>query len=188
MWISCFYVFGCVFPLFEYTIMFIKIHDTPFCSRRKTMESQKIRATTILAILGLGVILSTVVFGILSASQTVQNSGNIKTVGVSVYSDSGCNQKLSTINWGTLTAGTKQNLTQAYIRNEGTVATTLTMTTGNWSSTQASTYIKLSWTLEGYKLPHQTTSQATLTLTVPSNITGVDSFSFDVTITGTEVT
>lgn len=151
------------------------------------MESQKIRATAILAVVGLGVILSTVVFGILSANQTVQNSGNIKTIGVSVYSDSSCTQKLSTIDWGLLTPGTKQNVT-AYIRNEGTVATTLSMTTGNWSSTQASTYLKLSWNREAYKLAHQTTSQTTLTLTVPSNITGVDSFSFDITITGTEAT
>jgi hypothetical protein len=151
------------------------------------MESQKIRATTILVVVGLGVVLSTVVFGILSANQSVQNSGNIKTIGVSVYSDSGCTQKLTTITWGSLTPGTKQNVT-GYIRNEGTVATTLTMTTGSWNSTQASTYLKLSWNREGYQLAHQTTSQVTLTLTVPSNITGVTGFSFVITITGTEVT
>jgi len=149
------------------------------------MESQTIRATTILAVVGLGVVLSTVVFGILSASQTVQNSGTITAVGVNVYSDNGCTQKLLRIDWGSLTLGTKKNFT-AYVRNEGTVAVTLTMTTGNWSSQQASTYLKLTWNREGYKLSHQTTSQAVLTLSVPSNITGVDNFSFDITITGTQ--
>jgi hypothetical protein len=150
------------------------------------MESQTVRVTSLLAVMGIGIVLSTVVFGLLSASQSVTNSGNITAVGVSIYTSSTYTTKLTHIDWGSLTPGATKNAT-AYIRNEGTVAVTLSMTTGNWSSQAVSTYLRVTWNRQGTQLNHQSTTQAVITLTVPTNITGVDSFSFDITITGTQV-
>lgn len=150
------------------------------------METQTVRVTSLLAVVGIGVVLSTVVFGLLSASQSFNNSGTVTAVGVSVYTSNTYATKLTHIDWGSLTPGGKKNVT-TYIRNEGGVAITLSMTSGNWSSQAASTYMKMTWNRQGTQLNSGSTTQAVLTLSVPANITGVDSFSFDVTITGTQV-
>jgi len=132
------------------------------------------------------VVLSTVVFGLLSASQNIENSGSIKAVGVGVYTDSGCTTKAVSINWGAMTPGSTQDFT-LYIKNEGTVSVVLSMSTSNWTSTQASNYITLTWNRGGQTLARQATTTARLTLTVSPDITGVNSFGFDITLTGTEV-
>ena len=63
------------------------------------------------------------------------------------------------------------------------------MTTENWSSASASSYITLSWNLEeGYVLSHGQSVETVLTLLVSSSVSGVKSFTFDIIITGTEST
>jgi hypothetical protein len=123
--------------------------------------------------------------GLLSFSKTLSNTGNVKAVGVGVYKDIGCSQVLSSIDWGSLAPGSSSNYT-AYIRNEGTVAVSLAKTTGNWNPTTAAGNMTLSWNRGGYILSSNAVVQATLTLSVSSSVTGISSFSFDITITGTE--
>ena len=124
-------------------------------------------------------------FALLSFSKTLSNTGNVKAVGVGVYKDIGCSQVLSSIDWGALAPGSSSNYT-AYIRNEGTVAVSLSKTTGNWNPTTAAGNMTLSWNRDGYILSSNAVVQATLTLSVSSSVTGISSFSFDITITGTE--
>jgi hypothetical protein len=73
-----------------------------------------------------------------------------------------------------------------YVRNEGTVSVTLNMTKGNWNPSSASSYITLTWNKEKYVLPAGQVVTAVLTLSVSSSVSGVTSFSFDITITGTQ--
>ncbi len=150
------------------------------------MATQKSSSTLILVVATLAVV-GTTVLAILSASQSVSNVGNIKTVGVGVYKDSGCTQTLSAIDWGTLAPGSVRNYT-AYIRSEGNTVLVLSRTINNWNPALASGYITLNWNREGYVLSAGTSVQATLTLSVASNITSIASFSFDIVITGTERT
>jgi hypothetical protein len=140
----------------------------------------------ILAVGAIAVVLTTVVFGLLSASQSIQNTGSIRAVGVGVYTDSACTNAAEHIDWGALTPGATRNFT-LYVRNEGTTAVVLTMTTNNWTSTQASNYLKLTWNRQSQTLSHQVTTPAMLTLRVFENVTGVDSFGFNIVVTGTEV-
>ena len=131
------------------------------------------------------VMTSALVFGLLSASTTISNTGNVKTVGVGVYWDSSCSQEVSLIEWGSLDPGETSSVT-VYVRNEGSVAVVLSMTTENWDPTLASSYITLDWDRDDYVLSSGESVQAVLTLSVSSSITGITSFSFDIVITGTE--
>lgn len=151
------------------------------------METQGIRVPLLLAVGTIAIVLSTVAFGLLSANQTIQNTGNVKAVGVGVYTDSGCTTKALQIDWGALTPGASKNIT-LYIRNEGTANVVLSMTTGSWTPAGASTYITLSWNKQAQTLSTQATASAVLTLRVSSNVTGISSFGFNIIITGTEAT
>lgn len=150
------------------------------------MAMQKITLGTVMTIAVIGMIATAL--GALTASQTFRNTGSVsvKTVGVSVYSDSQCTSKITSLDWGTLSPGSQTTKT-IYIKNEGSASITLSMTYGNWNPSGASV-ITLSWNRQGATLAAGSSISATLTLTVPASITGVTSFSFDITITGTETT
>jgi len=74
----------------------------------------------------------------------------------------------------------------AYLRNEGNVPITLSAQASNWNPASASSYFTFSWDKAGYVLAVNQTVQATLSLTVSSSISGITSFSFDITITATQ--
>lgn len=151
------------------------------------MALQKIQVSIILVV-GVLVAVSALVSGLLIASQTIQNTGNVKAVGVGVYSDSACTQEVQLIQWGTLDPGESSDET-VYIRNDGNVAVVLSRTTENWDPSSASSHITLSWNLEeGYVLNPGQSVQTVLTLSVSSSISGVESFTFDIIITGTQST
>jgi hypothetical protein len=151
------------------------------------MALQKIHISIILVIATL-VTVGTLVSGLLTASQTIPNTGNVKAIGVGVYSDSGCSQEVPIIQWGTLDPGETSD-EPVYICNEGNVAVVLSMTTKNWDPSSASSHITFSWNLEqGYVLNPGQSVQTVLTLSVSSSISGVESFNFDIIITGTEST
>jgi hypothetical protein len=151
------------------------------------MALQKTQVSIILVV-GALVAVSTLVSGLLIASQTIPNTGNVKAIGVGVYSDSACTQEVLSIQWGTLDPGETSDET-VYICNEGNVAVILSMATENWHPSSASSYITLGWNLEeGYVLSHGQSVETVLTLSVSSSISGVESFTFDIIITGTEST
>ena len=151
------------------------------------MVLQKTQVSVILVV-GALVAVSALVSGLLIASQTIPNTGNVKAVGVGVYSDSACTQEVLSIQWGILDPGESSDET-VYIRNEGNVAVVLNMATENWDPASASSYITLGWNLEeGYVLNHGQSVETVLTLSVSSSISGVESFTFDIIITGTEST
>jgi hypothetical protein len=136
-------------------------------------------------------ILYTLSLGILGPSvlaalsnRTITNAGSVKTIGVGVYWDQTLASPVSSINWGSIEPGSNVNKT-VYIRNEGNAPATLSMTTSNWVPPSASTYMTLSWNYGGQVLAVNEVRQVTLTLAVSSSVTGVTSFSFDITIAAT---
>jgi hypothetical protein len=68
----------------------------------------------------------------------------------------------------------------------GTVPVTLSMTTGNWNPSSASSYITLAWNQENHVLQAGQVANAVLTLTISPSASGIAGFSFDMTITATQ--
>ena len=151
------------------------------------MAMQKITMGTVLAIAVVGVVVSALAAGLLVANQSIYNTGNVKAVGVGVYWDSSCTNEVSSISWGNLDPGETKDVT-IYVKSEGTMAVTLSMTTDNWNPAPASSNMTLGWNREDHVLNAGSVVQAVLTLSVSSDISEVTNFSFYIIITGTEYT
>lgn len=151
------------------------------------MEMRKISTGAAIAIAATGLFMTLLTTGLLMSSQTLQSSGTVTTVNVGVYSDSGCTQNLTSINWGTIYPG-NSTTSIIYVKNIGSLPVTLTMTTGSWVPSNANTYISLSWNREGTVLTAGQSTTATLTLSATPDAANITSFSFNIIITGTEQT
>lgn len=128
--------------------------------------------------------------GALVVTRTVSNTGNIRvvtppSVQLGVYSDSGCTTALSSVSWGTLDPGATSTATM-YLKNEGNVPVTLSISASNWNPSSASSYFTLTWNRAGYVLAVGASVQAVLSLAVSSGISGITTFSFDITVTATQ--
>ncbi len=120
------------------------------------------------------------------ATATFSNSGSIQiqtTTGIGVYSNLACSSALTSLPWGTLSPGESSSIT-CYIKNEGNTETSLSLAVDNWSSTAAQTYLNVDWDYNEAAISPDQIVAVILTLSVDSNIQGVDTFSFDVTIIG----
>ena len=148
-------------------------------------NTQKIFATIMLAVVGVGIATAITVFGLLSNSKNIQSSGTVRAVNIGVYWDSGCTNATSTIGWGMLSPGESKNVT-VYLRNEGNVALRSNLTVQNWVPTGSSSYMGLVWNRENQTVAVGSVVTAVLTLSVSPSITGITDFSFDITITGTQ--
>ena len=132
----------------------------------------------VLALSLVGQVLSAV-----QTSRTVPNAGTVKAIGVGVYRDIACANPLASIDWGVLEPGSSKNET-CYIRNEGNSVQTLSMYASNWNPSDASDYMTLSWDYGGQSIYVDEVVQVTFTLSVDASISGITSFSFDITIVG----
>jgi len=125
-----------------------------------------------------------IALSLISASITVPNSATLKTIGLEVYWDEECSNLVNFINWGSLEPG-QTEAKQVYIKNTGNTDATLSFTTENWSPVSASNYITLEWNYDGSEVPPNYVVPITFTLHVSSSIQDIDSFVFDLVITGT---
>jgi len=125
--------------------------------------------------------LAIAVYGFIQFTVRIPSRGTVKAVGVSVFWDGNCTNEADFIDWGLVEPGSANNVS-VYVRNDGNVASTLFLTTENWSPVNASDYIRLNWNYSGQPLNPSEVAQVKLTLTVSPTIEGVESFSFDVAI------
>ena len=114
-------------------------------------------------------------------NRTISNAGSVVTIGVGIYWDEECTMGVSGIDWGTLEPGSNKTVV-VYIRNEGSSSANLTMYTSNWNPSNALDDVVLSWDREGYPVKLGEVVQATFTLSVSADISGITTFSFDITI------
>jgi hypothetical protein len=149
------------------------------------MAMRKISTGAIIAIAATGIFLTLLTSGLLISSQTVPSNGTITAVNVGVYSDSGCTQNCTSIDWGTIAPGNSTTRT-IYVKNTGTIPVTLSMTMGSWVPSNASSYLTLSWNRGGTVLIANQSISAVLTLSASSSAGNITSFSFNIIITGTE--
>jgi hypothetical protein len=140
-------------------------------------------STIIFTIIAVALTASTA--AVLSVNQNVSSSGTITTTpNIGVYSDGACTTSMTSISWGSITAGGTATQT-IYVKNTGTSTITLSLSTSNWSPSGASSYITASWNKDGTQLSAGQSVAATLTLTVSSSINGITTFSNTIVITGT---
>jgi len=115
----------------------------------------------------------------------VTNTGYVKAIGVEVYFDEECTSEASSIDWGYLSPGERKTII-VYVRNNGTVPMILSHTVQNWNPADAQNYITFSWDGEGKIVDAGEVIAVNLSLNVAENITGIESFSFELVIIGTE--
>jgi hypothetical protein len=140
-------------------------------------------APIILAIIALSLTVTTL--AAITITKDVSSTGTITTSPViGVYTDSACTNALNTITWGSVAAGT--NTTQTiYVKNTGTGTITLNLSTNNWTPTNSTNYITITWNKTGSTLAAGQSTAATITLTVSPSITDITTFSNTITIAGT---
>jgi len=149
------------------------------------MAMQKTAAVGI-AVAVAGIMMLTSVLALLQSNRTFSNTGTITTVNVGAYQDSGCTQVLSAIDWGSVVPGSSSNRT-IYVKNTGNAQISLNMTVNTWSPSSAANYMALTWNQESTVLNVGNSVATLLVLSVSASVTGITSFSFNATITGTQV-
>jgi FlaG/FlaF family flagellin (archaellin) len=149
------------------------------------MKLTKTPSIAIIALTITALALTLTTAAVLSNNQTVPLTGTINAVNLGVYTDSACTIPATALTVGTLNPGASATQT-VYVKNTGNVPETLTMTSSNWTPTNANTYLTLSWNRQNTVLTAGTSIQATLTLTAAANTGTLTTFSCDVTLTGTQ--
>jgi hypothetical protein len=145
-------------------------------------KAQKI-LTIVLTVFAFSLAASTL--AVITVNQNLDSSGTITTSpNIAIYTNSACTNKLTSISWGSITAGGSTTQT-IYVKNTGTGTLTLGLSSTNWSSAQASTYITVSWDKQGTQLSAGQSIQAIVTTTISPSITGITSFSNTISISGT---
>lgn len=124
------------------------------------------------------------VFSLLQTSRTINSNGSVKGIGVGIYWDSACTNKVSSINWGVIDPGSNITVT-VYVRNEGNAVVTLSKAAQNWNPATSASYMTLNWNYAGQVLSVNQVLQVRLLLVVSPTISGITNFTFDIIITTT---
>lgn len=134
--------------------------------------------------LGLVVLLVVLAYAYgLTANTRVHSQGRVKAIGIGVYQDLRCTSLLTLIDWGMVEPSATVNAT-AYLRNEGNSPILASMSTGNFAPSNASLFLQTTWNYNGSSIGPSEVFQVEIQLHVASNVTGIDAFSFDITIEG----
>lgn len=128
---------------------------------------------------------SNLIAGQLFSFKSIGSRGSVKKINVGVYWDGNCNNNVSFIEWGDIEPGLVKNVS-LFIRNEGTVAEGLSLSTDKWSPEDASEFMTVSWDYNGRTLDPFEIVLVTITLHVSPSIEGIKSFSFDIVIGATD--
>lgn len=105
---------------------------------------------------------------------------------VGVYWDSDCTSKISSIDWGVLTPGSRREM-RVFLRNEElNVQCYLCVWTENWIPIEGSACIFLSCAHNFGRIEVDETISTTLALKVASTIRGIEDFSFDIVFCGAD--
>jgi hypothetical protein len=153
------------------------------------MARKKIALIAIAAVVLTSALLAVTTAGVLSSSQSLPSGGTVAavqaSVNIGVYGDVGCTQPASSVSWGTLNPGDVTTRT-VWIKNTGTAAALLSMSTNGWSPANANQWLSITWNLNGRSIAPNEVVQATLTLSVSANVdSSITTFSVNILITGT---
>lgn len=119
--------------------------------------------------------------GIINLTQKLSNSGSMLQGG------DGLTVSPTSINWGLAIIPGSNIIRNVTITNKLESPLTLNFTTGNWNPANAQQYFNLTWDYHNQPLQGLSSLTVNFTLAVSANITGITSFSFDITINGNGV-
>ena len=128
------------------------------------------------------IFLSSFIEGFGSNKSLVQ-ANSVQGIGVGIYWDQACTNRTLSLNWGTIAAGSSNNLT-VYVRKECNWPVSLSLSTSDWTPSSASSYMSLNWNYTNQVLKTDEVIPIELTLTVNAGIDGITDFSHE-TIIGT---
>ena len=137
----------------------------------------------LVAVFVCGLLFGAVSYAAASNIVKVRNVGTIRAVGVEVYADESLEQILHEVSWGTLNPGEYKSVT-AWIKNTGNDAQKLILWTEGWDPVEAQNSITLSWNYTSEWIEAGSAIPVTFTLAVDAEISGVESFYFDIWIKG----
>jgi hypothetical protein len=149
-------------------------------------KNTKIMAA-LFALIAISIALTYTTYAALTANQTLNSVGNVKTTaGLGIYQDSACTTPLTNINWGNATPGSA--ITEIiYVKNIGQgTSLALSMATSGWNPTNASGPITVTWNCEGTRVYPGQSVAAVLTANVSPTIADISNFNVQITITGTQ--
>jgi hypothetical protein len=149
----------------------------------KRLEMHHSTEEKVLLVLVVAVCLILYVFMLFATTNTVTSVSAVDADGIGVYWDSDCSDRVSSIDWETLTPGSVKSVV-VYVRNENEEPIYLNMSTANWNPSNASQYITLRWDYSEQRMNPSEALQIRLSLSVSRYIEGISSFSFDILITG----
>ena len=142
----------------------------------------KTNTLLIVAAIASVLVASPYVFGLLTQS-TLNTSGVMADVDLGVYNDSACTQPVTSIDWGTCYAEENTTVT-LYIKNLGSLDTTLSVTSDNWTPTNAGPHYILHASCECQTLSPNEVLVSNFSLYPLSTASQFDTFSFDIIIQG----
>ena len=148
------------------------------------LQNKKLVVVFAVVYVVVGLMAAMVASGAVVVSQTVRTSGILATANLGVYSDSGCTQSLSSIDWGLVSPGGSVSR-NVYVKNLGSTKVTLTLSVTNWIPAAANGPVSVSWNRQNAVLGAGEVISATLVLSVSSTASGFTSFGVDAMITGT---
>ena len=131
----------------------------------------------ILTLIGLAIVIED--FGSL---QSFVRADSVIGIGVGIYWDRDCTNTTRSLSWGVINPNSNNNLT-IFIRNERSSPLSLWLRTSNWTPSNASSYMTLSWNYSGQILKTNEAIPIKLSLTVNPTIIGISDFNFETTIT-----
>jgi len=111
----------------------------------------------------------------------VSSSGLISYGGIDLFSDASLSAGISHVDWGVLEPGDSSDVS-IYVLNRNEEPIFLGMLPENWSPPAAQQFLDLSWSYSGAALGSNEFTEIILTLTVSGEISGIDAFSFDVSV------
>lgn len=150
------------------------------------MQKNKTIVIASIGLVVLSLILTATTYAALTTTQSLSSSGSITvSPNLGVYSDSACTVPLSSITWGSLSAGGSATKT-VYVKNTGSGASlTLGMSTSNWNPANANSYITVTWNPVSSTIAPGASTTAVITLNVSPSVVDITNFSVQITISGT---
>jgi hypothetical protein len=158
-----------------------------FSFGKKREKCIKLAPAVVAVMLVAGILSGLIIVNVSSlyqASSTISSVGTFKAVGIGVYWDEEATRSVEAFDWGSMLPGAEKSFT-VYIRNEGVLPLTLSVSTSNWNPTEAADYLTLTCSHSGQTIDTQITVPVTVTLTVSSDIMEINTFAFDITAVGT---
>jgi hypothetical protein len=140
--------------------------------RRKTIFA----SICILTLIGLAIAIEDF------SSLSFVRADSVIGLGVGIYWDKDCTNTTHSLSWGFINPNSNNNLT-IFIRNERSSPLTLWLRTSNWTPSNASIYMTLTWNYSGQILKTNEVIPIQLSLTVSPTVIGISDFNFETTIT-----